>query len=46
MSFREKLVLTIMLLLFGIAHVGGVFLLGRAHATQESAAIPLVHLGD
>jgi hypothetical protein len=46
MSFREKLILTIVLVLFAIAHVGGVVMMGRAQATQEPAAIPLVHLGD
>jgi hypothetical protein len=46
MSFREKLVLTVVLVLFGIAHVGGVLMMGRALATQEPAAIPLTHRGD
>jgi len=30
MSFREKLILTIVLVLFAIAHVGGVVMMGRA----------------
>ena len=45
MSFREKLILTIVLVLFAIAHVGGVVMMGRALATQQ-VAIPLMHGGD
>jgi hypothetical protein len=46
MSLREKLVLTIVLILFGIAHVGGVVMMGRALATQQPVAIPFMHGGD
>jgi hypothetical protein len=46
MSFREKLVLTIVLVLFGIAHVSGVVMMGRALATQKPAPASLMHQGD
>ena len=45
MSNREKLLLTIVLALFAIAHIGGAFMMKVAHATQEAPAA-LTHQGD
>jgi hypothetical protein len=44
MSFREKFWLTILLALFGIAHVGGAFMLGSN--AQEPSPAQLEHHGD
>jgi hypothetical protein len=44
MSFREKFWLTVLLLLFAVAHVSGAFMLGSS--AQEHGRAELINLGD
>jgi hypothetical protein len=46
MSLRQKLWLTIALVLFAIAHVGGAFMLTGASPAKELGSAQLIRLGD